>query len=49
MEGTVTPDDDPPQDMGDPDKEVGVHTYTKFTHIRMYIHTHVDACTHTLA
>ena len=22
MEGTVTPDDDPPQDMGDPDKEV---------------------------
>ena len=22
-EGTVPPDDDPPQDMGDPDKEVG--------------------------
>ena len=30
MEGTVTPDDDPPQDMGDPDKEVE------------YTHTHMD-------
>ena len=35
MEGTVPPDDDPPQEMGDPDKEVchihlsNVQVYTR--------------------
>ena len=38
MEGTVTPDDDPPQDMGDPDKEVG------YTHTHAHTHTHTHLC-----
>ena len=49
-EGTVPPDDDPPQDMGDPDKEVGSCTYThtqSHTHTTHTHHTHHAHTPHT--